>query len=125
MNNTEKNTALTLSVVENFNAAFNRHDVDEVMRWMTEDCVFENTAPMPDGTRLEGAVAVREFWEKFFTNSPDAHFEAEEIFAADDRCVVRWVYRKMKDGQPWHLRGVDIFKVTNGKVAEKMAYVKG
>lgn len=121
MNETEK----TLSVVEHFNAAFNRHDVDEVMNWMTEDCVFENTAPMPDGTRLEGAAAVREFWQKFFTNSPDAYFEAEEVFAVENRCVVRWVYRKMKDGQPWHLRGVDMFKVRDGKVAEKLAYVKG
>ncbi len=123
--NQETNTAQTLSVVENFNAAFNRHDADEVMEWMTDDCVFENTAPFPDGTRLEGATAVREFWQRFFTNSPDAYFEAEEIFATDNRCVVRWVYRKIKDGQPWHLRGVDVFKVRDGKVVEKLAYVKG
>lgn len=125
MNNYEKETALTLSAVENFNLAFNRHDVDGVMNCMTEDCIFENTNPMPDGSRFEGAAAVREFWEKFFTNNPDAHFEAEEIFATANRCVVRWVYRKTKEGKPWHLRGVDIFKITDGKVAEKLAYVKG
>ena len=125
MNDTEKNSALTLSIVENFNTAFNNHDVEAVMNLMTENCIFENTAPMPDGTRLEGAAAVREFWEKFFTASPDAHFEAEEIFATGNRCVVRWVYRKIKDGKPWHLRGVDVFKVADGKVAEKLAYVKG
>lgn len=125
MNDHEKNTALTLSAVENFNNAFNRHDVDEVMNYMTEDCVFENTSPMPDGTRLEGAAAVREFWEKMFANSPDAYFEAEEVFATGDRCVVRWIYRKTKEGKSWHLRGVDVIKVTNGKLAEKFAYVKG
>src|SRR6478609_4071775 len=110
MNDYEKRTAATLTVVENFNAAFNRHDVDGVMELMTDDCLFENTAPMPDGTRIKGATAVREFWEKFFTNSPDAFFEAEEVFATDDRCVVRWIYSKTKDGNPWHLRGVDVFK---------------
>lgn len=125
MNDSEINSANTLAVVEKFNAAFNQHDVDGVMNLMTEDCVFENTAPMPDGTRLEGATAVREFWEKFFANSPDAFFEAEEVFATGNRCVVRWIYRKTKDGKPWHLRGVDVFKVSNGKVAEKLAYVKG
>jgi ketosteroid isomerase-like protein len=31
----------------------------------------------------------------------------------------------MSDGQPWHLRGVDVFRVRDGKVAEKLAYVKG
>ncbi|MBK7428025.1 MAG: nuclear transport factor 2 family protein [Saprospiraceae bacterium] len=112
-------------VVEKFNAAFNRQDVDEVMGLMTDDCIFENTNPAPDGARLEGAVAVRAYWENFFARNPDARFETEEIFAAGDRCVVRWIYRKTKDGKPWHLRGVDIFRVVNGKVAEKLAYVKG
>jgi hypothetical protein len=31
----------------------------------------------------------------------------------------------MRDGKPWHLGGVDLFKVTDGKVAEKLSYVKG
>lgn len=118
-------TSLTLAAVERFNTAFNRHDVDAVMNAMTEDCIFENTNPAPDGARLVGAEAVRAYWTKFFTNNPDAVFEAEDVFAADDRCVVRWVYRKTKEGKPWHLRGVDVFKVRDGKVAEKLAYVKG
>ncbi len=118
-------TNLTLAAVERFNAAFNRHDVEAVMSTMTEDCIFENTNPAPDGARLVGAEAVRAYWTKFFMNNPDAIFEAEDIFASGDRCVVRWIYRKTKDGKPWHLRGVDVFKVRNGKVAEKLAYVKG
>jgi ketosteroid isomerase-like protein len=121
-----KKTSLTLAAVENFNSAFNRHDVNAVMNAMTEDCVYEDTYPQPDGTiRFEGAKAVRAFWEKFFAAYPDAFFEAEEIFATGDRCVVRWIYRTTKEGKPWHLRGVDIFKVRTGKVAEKLAYVKG
>jgi ketosteroid isomerase-like protein len=118
-------TSLTLKAVDNFNSAFNRHDVDGVMNAMTDDCVFENTNPPPDGGRFVGAVAVRAFWEKFFASNPDALFEAEETIATNDRCVVRWIYRKTKDGKPWHLRGVDIFKVRDGKVAEKLSYVKG
>ena len=118
-------TAATLAAIERFNEAFNRHDVDAVMANMTEDCVFENTNPVPDGRRIVGAADVRAYWVQFFTNNPDAKFEAEEIFATGDRCVVRWVYRKTKEGKPWHLRGVDIFKVRDGKVAEKFSYVKG
>ena len=119
------NERTTRKTVENFNAAFNRHDVDAVMNLMTENCVFENTNPPPDGTRIEGAAAVRAYWVKFFTSNPDAFFEAEEMIVSGNRCIVRWIYRKTKDGKPWHLRGVDVFKVENGKVAEKFAYVKG
>lgn len=116
---------ITRKTVEAFNAAFNRQDLDAVMQLMTDNCVFENTNPAPDGRRIEGAAAMREFWDKFFKSNPDARFEAEEMIVAGNRCVVRWIYRKTKDGKPWHLRGVDVFKVENGKVAEKLAYVKG
>ncbi len=122
---TEMNAKQTMAAVENFNAAINRHEINAVMNAMTDDCVFENTNPQPDGSRFVGAKAVRAFWEKFFASNPDAVFETEEIFATGDRCVVRWIYRKTKEGKPWHLRGVDVFKIRNGKVAEKLAYVKG
>jgi len=56
---------------------------------------------------------------------PQARFETEEIFAAGDRCVVWWTYHWVKEGKPGHVRGVDIFRVQDGKVAEKLSYVKG
>jgi len=119
-------TQSTLEAVQRFNEAFERHDVDGVMDAMTEDCVFENTCPPPDGERYAGQGSVRTFWEHFFASSPDARFTIEEIFAAKDRCVVRWRFDwKGMDGTPGHIRGVDIFRVLNGKVAEKLAYVKG
>ena len=65
----------TLEAIQRFNDAFNRHDVDAVMAVMTEDCVFENTYPPPDGERYEGQAAVRAFWERFFVSSPQATFE--------------------------------------------------
>jgi len=123
---TQNNTAQnTLNTIEKFNAAFNLHDVDGIMQLMTDDCIFENTNPPPDGARFLGTAAVRAYWEKFFTSNPDARFENEEMIAVEDRCICRWIYRKTKDGKPWHLRGVDIFVVKDGKVAQKLSYVKG
>jgi len=119
-------TKSTVTAVNRFNEAFNRHDVDAVMAAMTKDCVFENTWPAPDGERYEGREAVRSFWEKFFRSSPNSVFKAEEIFAGGDRCVVRWRYEWVeKDGKPGHVRGVDVVRVRDGKVAEKLSYVKG
>ena len=113
----------TLDVVQRFNEAFNRHDVDGVMALMTVDCVFENTLPAPDGERLTGAAAVRAFWGRFFAATPNARFEAEEIFASGDRCVVRWIFHW--DDRGGHVRGVDVMRVRDGRVAEKLSYVKG
>ena len=119
-------TDTTLDIVERFNQAFNRHDVDAVMALMTDDVVFENTSPPPDGERYEGQAGVRGFWERFFGSSPSARFDSEDIFAAGDRCTVRWVYHWVdREGKPGHVRGVDVFRVRDGKVAEKLSYVKG
>jgi ketosteroid isomerase-like protein len=115
----------TLGVVERFNDAFGRRDVDAIMAAMTPDCVFESTSP-PDGQRYEGQNAVRAFWTEFFGSSPTAVFDAEEAFAAGDRATVRWIYRwEDANGNEGHVRGVDVFRVRDGKVAEKLSYVKG
>jgi ketosteroid isomerase-like protein len=119
-------TRATIATIEEFNGAFARHDADAVASLMTDDCVFENTFPAPDGTRYLGPDANRSFWSDFFKGSPQAKFETEEMFACGDRCVVRWTYRWVDEsGQPGHVRGVDVFRVRGGKVAEKLSYVKG
>ena len=119
-------TRETLAAVARFNEAFGRHDVDGVMRAMTPDCVFENTCPPPDGERYAGQEEVRGFWERFFGSSPSAVFETEEMFACGDRCLVRWLYRWVgRDGVPGRIRGVDVFRVREGRISEKLSYVKG
>jgi ketosteroid isomerase-like protein len=116
----------TLAVIAAFNDAFNSHDVDRIMALMTDDVVFENTSPFPDGERYEGQAAVAGFWARLFASTPSAVFEAEDAFAAGDRATVRWRYRWIDaDGAPGHIRGVDVFRVRDGKVAEKLSYVKG
>ncbi|MBN9390136.1 MAG: nuclear transport factor 2 family protein [Chloroflexi bacterium] len=119
-------TARTLATIERFNEAFARHDVPAIMALMTSDCLFEGTFPAPDGQYYRGQAEVGAFWTAFFNGSPNARFETEEIFAAGDRCVARWVYHWVSEaGKPGHVRGVDIFRVVEGKVAEKLSYVKG
>lgn len=92
---------------------------------LTDDTVFEDTSPAPDGRWIDGKAAVVAFWRGWFAGNRDAVFEAEDVIVSGDRAVVRWVYRKLRNGQPWHLRGVDVFTVRDGKVAAKLAYVKG
>ena len=76
--------------------------------------------------RSQGQKAVRSVWQELFKSSPNASFETEEVFAAGDRCVVRWVYHWVgQDGKPGHIRGLDLFRIRDGKVAEKLSYVKG
>ena len=118
-------TISAASVVERFNEAFNRHDADGLAQWLSDDTVFEDTSPAPDGRRIEGKAAVVAHWRDWFARNTDARFDAEDTIVTGDRVVVLWIYRKQRNGQPWHIRGVDVFTVRDGKVAAKLAYVKG
>lgn len=115
-----------MRVVLAFNEAFNRHDVAGMMALMSEDCVFENTSPAPDGMTYKGKEAVTRFWEDFFRQSPQAQIKIEDIFGLGERCVMRWNYTWVdEEGEAGHVRGVDIFRVRGGLITEKLSYVKG
>jgi ketosteroid isomerase-like protein len=114
----------TEDTIRRFNEAFNTRDVDAIMSCMTDDVVFETTAA-PDGTRVEGREAMHAFWTAFFESNPRAWFDTEDLFVAGDRCLVQWRYTFDKeDPNSGHVRGVDVFRVRDGKVAEKFSYVK-
>ena len=92
---TSRNSELIArGVVERFNEVFNRHDADALASLLTDDTVFEDTSPAPDGQRIEGKTAVVAFWRAWFVSNPDAQFEAEEMIVSADRVVVRWMYHK-------------------------------
>lgn len=109
-----------LTVVDVFGAAWADHDLDAALALVTDDCVFDATGPAPDGVRHVGPAAIREAWQPIFDDAA-AWFEAEETFGAGDRVVQRWCYR----WEGGSVRGVDVFRIRDGKVAEKLSYVKG
>ena len=122
----DPNPTTTLTTIQQFNEALNRRDIETMMALMTDDCIFENTSPAPAGTRYEGQAKVRAFWEAFFASALKTELEIEEIFAAGERGVMRWVYRWVsREGHSGYIRGVDVYLVRQGKIAEKLSYVKG
>lgn len=109
-----------------FYEAFNNHDVAGMMKLVSENAIFENTFPAPDGNHYEGKEALTQFWQDFFRESPQAHIEIEEIFGMGKRCIMRWRYDwKDATGENNHVRGVDIFQVKDGLICEMFSYVKG
>jgi ketosteroid isomerase-like protein len=112
--------ATALDVVEAFGAAWGAHDLDAALSMLSDDCVFDATGPAPDGSRHVGAAAIRTAWAPIFDDTA-SQFEAEETFASGDRVVQLWRY-SWSDG---HVRGVDVFRVRDGRISEKRSYVKG
>ena len=115
-----------IEIVRRFNDALNAADVEAMLALTTEDTVFENTSPAPDGERFEGQALVRAFWQDFFRGSASARIEAEEIVALGERYFMRWSYHwQGQDGEMGHISGVDIYRLRGNLIAEKLSYVKG
>ncbi len=72
--NLQSQEQATRKAIESFNEAFNRHDADALAPLLTEDTVFEDTSPAPDGRRVEGRASVIEFWRAWFERNADARF---------------------------------------------------
>lgn len=113
-------------LVQAFSDAFFRGDTSALRGMVTDDVAFETTSPAPDGQRFEGAEAVLDVWSDIVRGTVDPTFTEEESFVAGDRAVVRWTYAwTNEDGSPGHVRGVDVMRFREGKVCEKLSYVKG
>jgi uncharacterized protein (TIGR03086 family) len=109
-----------------FSAAFGSGDVEAIMALMTQDCLFEATGPAPDGEKHEGAAEVRVMWEQLFGETNEPSFIEEESFVSGDRAVLRWRFEWVDDGgEPGHVRGVDVIRMRDGLICEKLSYVKG
>lgn len=65
---------VTTQELQAFADAWNRHDIDALMSFMTDDCVFEASAgPEACGTRFEGRETVRAAFAEVWATFPDAH----------------------------------------------------
>ena len=117
---------ITVDVLQDFADAWNRHDVDALMTFMSDDCVFESSAgPDISGTRYAGRDAVRAGFADVFTVFPDAHWGNARHLVAGDRGVSEWTFTGTRaDGTRVEVHGCDLFTFRNGKIALKNSYRK-
>ena len=117
---------VTTEVLQAFADAFNRHDLDAVMSFMTEDCVFESSAG-PDicGTRYSGRESARAGFAEVLATFPDAQWGDAQHFVQGERGVSEWTFTGTRaDGTRVEVHGCDLFKFRDGKIALKNSYRK-
>lgn len=117
---------VTTDMLQAFADAWNRHDVDALMSFMTEDCVFEASAgPDACGTSYAGGKAVRAGFSEVWTTFPDAHWGNARHFVCGSRGVSEWIFTGTRaDGTRVEVNGCDVFTFRDGKIAVKNSYRK-
>lgn len=117
---------ITAGSLQAFGDAWNRHDIEALMSFMTDDCIFEASAG-PDicGTRYIGREAVRASFAEVWMTFPDAQWGNARHCVCGDRGVSEWTFTGSRgDGTRVEVHGCDLFTFRNGKIALKNSYRK-
>jgi steroid delta-isomerase-like uncharacterized protein len=117
---------VTVETLKAFLEAFNRHDLDAIMTFFAEDCVFDMPrGPEPWGRRYIGREAVREGLASRFTGLPDVHYGDDRHWVCGNRGVSEWLLTgTTQAGIRVEVRGVDLLEFENGKIVRKDSYWK-
>ena len=109
-----------------FSQAWNQHDVDALMSFMTEDCIFETAAGAEaHGMRHTGTEAVRKAFANAWLSVPDAQWLNAVHWVQGDFGLSQWTFvGTATDGSRIETDGVDIFTFKNGKIQSKKAFRK-
>jgi ketosteroid isomerase-like protein len=110
----------TRQVIEAYNDAWNRQDLDGLCAFHADGFVFENHTA---GERAEGADAAREHIGAIFERWPSLRFSTQRLYPGDEFAVCEWTASAVRpDGKRIEWDGVDVFPLRDGKLLRKDVY---
>jgi len=113
-------SAATRGLIDTYNDAWNRQDLDAIAALHADDVVFENHTA---GERAEGAEAVRAHIAGIFERWPSLRFTGRRLYVAGDFAVSEWTASATRpDGAQIEWDGVDVFPLRDGKIVRKDVY---
>lgn len=106
--------------------AFNKHNLDAIMEFVTEDSVFDMPRDRePYGRPYNGKAAVREGLATRFAGLPDVHYGEDRRWVAGGRGCSEWTLTGTRStGEKVNVRGCDLFEFRNGKISKKDSFQK-
>ncbi len=111
------------STQERLMEAQNSHDAEVMAALFAED--YQSAQPVHPGRGFGGRAQVLANWTSVFEGVPD--FSSELVAASVDGNTEwgEWVWRgHHTDGSPFEMRGVTIFVIRDGLVAEGRLYME-
>jgi len=106
--------------------AFNRHDLDAIMEYFAEECVFYMPRGSgPRGEKYEGKAQVRAGLAKRFEGLPDVHYGEDKHWTCGEFGVSEWTLTGTTlQGKKMRVRGVDLLEFEQGKIKRKDSFWK-
>ena len=117
---------MTSELMKGFLEAFNRHDLDSIMSYFADNCVFYMPrGAQPRGDRYVGKNEVRAGLAKRFEGIPDVHYGDDKHWVCGDLGVSEWTLTGTSTaGKHIEVRGVDLLEFVQGKITRKDSFWK-
>ncbi len=116
-----------LAVITEVCDAFNRHDVEGILRRFADDAdwLLSRGIP-PEGGRVRGIEAIRVMLQRRFRTIPDMHWEIASHWVAGNRGCSEWtVTGTESNGNRIEWLGIDVWELNDdGQVTTKDTYWK-
>lgn len=112
--------------LQEYSDAWNAHDIDKIMSFHTDDCIFETGGGAQKyGTRISGFEAVKKRFIEVWTELPDVRFENGAHFVSGERGCSEWTFVATRhDGTEMEMNGCDLFTFESGKIKVKNSLLK-
>ncbi|HZW39460.1 MAG TPA: nuclear transport factor 2 family protein [Ignavibacteriaceae bacterium] len=117
---------VTTELLKSFLEAFNRHDLDSIMEFFADDCVFYMPrGSKPRGDKFVGKDEVRAGLSKRFEGIPDVHYGDDKHWVGENFGVSEWTLTGTSNtGKYIEVRGVDLLEFNNGIIIRKDSFWK-
>lgn len=126
-NNTQ-DMKVTEETLKQILEAFNRHDLDAIMEFFSDDCSFDFPRGSESwGQRYVGKSQVREALAGRFKGIPDVHYGEDRhwISSNGNMGLSEWTLTgTTTSGLNLKVRGCDLWEFRNGKITRKDSYWK-
>ena len=121
----ETKEPMVSSVVREFETAFNRQDVDALVRCFTEGATYVDNFFGPH----TGPAALRAMFERMFREGKGYRWEMTQIVESAERAAAEWTFGytvtdavPRSAGRAIGFRGMSIFALQGGRIAQYREY---
>jgi steroid delta-isomerase-like uncharacterized protein len=120
----------TEKTIKNMLEAWNSHDVEKILSFFADDCIYEDVAV---GLVNHGKKEVKLFFESFFVDMPDVKFEGKSTLDSGNYFGIEWVMSgtfahssipemPQATGKKFSIKGVSIGEMREDKIIRNSDY---
>lgn len=116
---------MTVERLAEFSAAWTRHDLEALMSFVTEDCVYSASVGPEPGKTYAGREEVRRGFAEVLAYDAGRERRGGPAYVFGDRGAAEWSFiERDAEGREVEIRGCDLFEFSGDKIRRKDAFRK-